>query len=1059
MLRYIALAVARIGWLVLPIVMLLGAPGHAVAQSKPVAQPQSDPIIAQQHEALALYTAGKYQATLDILLKNVDLARTQYGENSSNHAWVLNLIANSYQAIYRNAEAVTYYKRALEIREKSLGADHIDVARSLTDLGGFYKTLTRHVEAEQMLKRALAIREKAHGEDNADVAQTVNDLADIYFTLGRYAQAEALFKRGLAIREKVLGPDDIYVAESLSNLASLYGTLGRDKEAETSEKRALAIWEKASGSGHRTVAYALIGLSNIYLASDRVREAEPLLKRAIDNFENAFGPDHPDVAAPLNGLAIVYYRLGRYAQAEMLLKRSLAIREKVFGSEHPNVAETLNTLANQYMTLRRYSESITLHRRALAIREKVYGADHPSVSGSLNNLGRVYEKSGRYAEAEPLLKRALAIKEKVYGPEHPSYAVTLHNLGSIALKTGRPRDARDLHQRSLAIRQRDGLERSDVAASLNGLAQVYLALGDMPAALDHARRSVRTFIGLLDKDQRRADDDALPVRENLDQGITILRRAVNGGPAEATVAAEAFEVAQWATQSAAATALAQMAARFGAGSDALSALVRAQQDAASEWNALDKLLLAELSKPSEKRDGGRETELRRTLNKLDTRVEHLRKRLGTEFPRYSELVSPKPVLPASVQQLLGPDEALVLFHVGDDASFVWAVTRERIEWREIILPRTELDALVTSLRASLDPTVAADRARPFDFDAAHKLYSAILGPVESAVVGKRHLIAIPSGALASLPLHVLVTAKPAKRIEGQSDYRQAAWLARRHAVTVLPSVASLKTLRDGAGWAAAPKAYLGFGDPVFDPNPRRTRQDPARQSAAAGAGKQRANVPTVQIDIDGLSRALAPLPDTADELYAVARTLGVPLTEVRLGNEATEHAVKAARLEDYRILHFATHALVANETALFAARAEPALALTLPLVPSERDDGLLTSSEVAALRLNADWVILSACNTAAGDKPGSEALSGLARAFFYAGAKTLLVSHWPVQSDAAVRLTTRTIQTLEQDRTLSAAEALRRAMVAFLEDDSHAGNAHPAVWAPFVIVGTKGAGQ
>ena len=145
---------------------------------------------------------------------------------------------------------------------------------------------------------------------------------------------------------------------------------------------------------------------------------------------------------------------------------------------------------------------------------------------------------------------------------------------------------------------------------------------------------------------------------------------------------------------------------------------------------------------------------------------------------------------------------------------------------------------------------------------------------------------------------------------------------------------------------------------------------------------------------------------------------------------------------------------IASQTVRFNDRAEPALALTLPQIPSEQDDGLLTASEVAALNLNADWVILSACNTAAGAKPGAEPLSGLARSFFYAGAKTLLVSHWPVESDAAVRLVTEAIRTLEQDRTLTPAEALRRAMVALLDDRSKADNAHPGIWAPFVIVGT-----
>src|SRR5262249_42365199 len=141
-------------------------------------------------------------------------------------------------------------------------------------------------------------------------------------------------------------------------------------------------------------------------------------------------------------------------------------------------------------------------------------------------------------------------------------------------------------------------------------------------------------------------------------------------------------------------------------------------------------------------------------------------------------------------------------------------------------------------------------------------------------------------------------------------------------------------------------------------------------------------------DIGLLRMGLAPLPETADELRAVARRLGVPETELKLGPLATETVVKTADLRNYRIVYFATHGLVAGEV---KGLAEPALALTLPRDPSELDDGLLTASEVAQLKLNAEWVVLSACNTAAGDKPGAEALSGLARAFFYAGARALLV--------------------------------------------------------------------
>jgi CHAT domain-containing protein len=132
---------------------------------------------------------------------------------------------------------------------------------------------------------------------------------------------------------------------------------------------------------------------------------------------------------------------------------------------------------------------------------------------------------------------------------------------------------------------------------------------------------------------------------------------------------------------------------------------------------------------------------------------------------------------------------------------------------------------------------------------------------------------------------------------------------------------------------------------------------------------------------------------------------------------------------------------------------EPSLALTIPNEPSELDDGLLTASEVAQLTLIADWVVLSACNTAAGDKPGAEALSGLARAFFYAGAHALLVSHWAVDTDAATRLATSTFDILQRDPKLGRAEALQRAMLAYMDDATDPMNAYPALWAPFVVVG------
>jgi CHAT domain-containing protein len=296
-------------------------------------------------------------------------------------------------------------------------------------------------------------------------------------------------------------------------------------------------------------------------------------------------------------------------------------------------------------------------------------------------------------------------------------------------------------------------------------------------------------------------------------------------------------------------------------------------------------------------------------------------------------------------------------------------------------------------------------------------------------------------------------AKPVLQIKDVALYRDAAWLIKRHAISVLPSVASLRSLRLLARKSESAKPMIGFGDPIFDPAPRpvalpggsaKKRRAPAITRAYSEFWQGSAG------DRLKLVAALPPLPETADELTAVAAKLGAARSDIHLQKDANETTVKHAALANYRVIYFATHGLLAGDV---KGLGEPALALTIPDAPNELDDGLLTASEVAQLKLDADWVVLSACNTAAGEKPGAEALSGLARAFFYAGARALLVSHWAVETQAATALTTSTFDLLKRDPRLGPAEALRRAMLAYMNDASDPLNPYPGLWAPFEVVG------
>jgi CHAT domain-containing protein len=359
---------------------------------------------------------------------------------------------------------------------------------------------------------------------------------------------------------------------------------------------------------------------------------------------------------------------------------------------------------------------------------------------------------------------------------------------------------------------------------------------------------------------------------------------------------------------------------------------------------------------------------------------------------------------------------------------------------------------------------------PFDAAAAHALYRDLFGAFED-LIKDRSLLIVSSGALTQLPFEVLVTAEPKKSLPRFEAYKPAKWLGSRQPIAILPSVASLRALRTARRSNAA-NPLIGFGNPLLTGFSGKDKSAWAKQScptstaprqaltvvaAAASASRVRGG----QADVEELRRQ-PPLPEAADELCEIAQALGIagPLRDqaVYLGGRATVKQLKALSqsgdLARARILYFATHGLVAGETALFAKNTpEPALLLTPPDKPSAEDNGLLTASEVAQLKLDADWVVMSACNTASGAGENAEALSGLARAFFYAGARSVLVSHWYVKSRAAVAITTGIMNAIKADPKISRAEALRRSISALIAGGKTNGWDHPSVWAPFILVG------
>lgn len=784
------------------------------------------------------------------------------------------------------------------------------------------------------------------------------------------------------------------------------------------------------------VAGTIGNLATVLEHEGRYAEAEKLYQQALQTYERIFGPNHATTAIGLNNLANVYSAQGRNEAAAGLQERVLAIYEKAFGPESPDVGRALNNLANSYAEMGRAAPALDLYRRSLAVMERKFGEGSGPTALAAGSLGQALADAGRTDEARPYLVRCLDIDERMLGGKHPQLIKDLRSLALLDLKTGNLADARSRLDRALPIaRDRLGPRHHDTIAALINLADVDRREGKWQDALARLQLAATAL---------NAQQNVQFIRfPEIDPWLIDAIWRVSDGQPDSAAKDEAFGAAQRAHETSAGAALSQMAARFGAGNDAIAGLVRRQQDLKASLETLDKRVTSELGQADGKRKDTLIASLRAQTAQTQKSLDDVSAQLDRSFPAYAELSSPQPLSIAQTQGLLKPDEALVAFIVLGDKSYAFAVTREASALRQIALGSREISDRVAHLRQGLTDPEAGRSS--FDLDASLELYNGLFNPIGADIAGKPKLLIVPAAALTSLPFHVLVTKKP--DAASADRYRKVAWLLNERAITVLPSVPSLRALRSFAKDSRAQKPFIGFGDPVLqrssgDKRPGRNVQP--YQNYYDGSA----------VDLERLRTGLPALPETAGELQAVARALGAsPQDDVKLGAAATVTSVNQLPLDQYRVVDFATHGLVAGEV---NGLSEPALVLTLPDRPTSDDDGLLTASRIAKLKLDADWAVLSACNTAAGDRPGAEGLSGLARAFFYAGARALLVSHWPVDSDAAVRLTTVAFSELTAHPGIGRAEALRRSMKALIADSSSPRNADPAVWAPFVLVGEGG---
>ncbi len=940
-------------------------------------------------------------------------------------------------------EGLPKAREALRIREKALGPMHRDVAESLNNLGVLLESTADYAGARPLFERAIAIWEAVLGPNHLDVATGVNNLAGLHRRNGDYATARPLYERALRIRESALGPAHPSVAESLNNLAVLHEAIGEYRVARPLYERALAIWEQALGPVHADVATGLNNLGLVLEALGDFGAAGPMLERALQIRNQVLGPIHPDVAASLNNLGLLLWSTGNYEGARPLLEESLVMSEQIYGPSHPDVATAYGLLAQFLHSTGDYATARTLHERALQIRTRVLGPAHPDVAGSLNALGQLVRDMGDRTAARPLFERALLVREQALGPEHPDVAATLNSLAYLLYLDGDHAAAGQLAERGLRIREQAfGLQHPAVAASAINSAEVLLATGDLAAARLLYERSLQIVRAVPAPEWRRRAALGLgrihETEGRITEALSLYEEAVTTSEGlaaqfagevprqqylEADRRLEAYDALAalllklhlqdpsrgydrraWAVLEAkkgwvAAEALARARpklqdARARAGAEN----ARAKQD---EALALEHSLLEELARtPSEQRPERIQsltTLLARTKSEYLSQVHALLER----YPQYkTQFVDQQIVDPRSLAKFadrLPAGTLAVQYFAAPDALYIFVVAAGgRFEVKRQAVAQAELYGLITRYRRHLDEGARVHLAWE---DNGSEIYLTEVAPLKAIT--------------RTLSEHLLGP------IEADLSAHRQLILIPNDLLLHLPIHALMRSGPGGTPRFLAQTHVISYVTQLELTDLLSPDRRPAYASLLA-VGNPDGSLPRASQEIQRV-RAIRP---------AVTMLQGQQATKARFLRLASQ----------FQDLHLATHGVL-----------DPSTPEHSYLLMAGDDDGdrRLGIDQIAGLTFRSGLAILSACETAVGERVPGAALITLAAAFSQAGSRSIVASLWKVNDSATADLMVDFHRSL---RTLDRAAALQQAQLTMMRT---ADDRHPYYWAAFILIGGR----
>ncbi len=1053
-----------------------------VIQDKHPNRADKDTYVLLDYLANLYRSQGNYKKALAALQRSQTIKEGRFGKDSTEVANCIHKTALVYEDLGDYVKAQPLFELGLRIR-KAHSAEDGQFAICLSDLARLFHKRGDVTNALALYQRAATIVEKLPQSDGATVAGILDGLASLYRELGNFGSALDLYERCVVILEKRQGPQHPGLASVLSDLARLKTDLGQYDEALALCKRSLAITEIAYGKQSRQFARCLDDMAQVYYARGDFAQTLSLEEQCLGILEKLLGGNHPDVAVFLGNIGIIEIHLGNYVDAMKHLQRSLEINESVFGRQSREVAFSLNNLAAKFGALGDWKTVLNLEEESLAIAEKLSGAESRLAVACLENVGAAYKQQGQYSQALSCYSRSLAITEKIYGREHPNVARLLNNIAEVYQATDDLTRAEEYYQRSLSLNVKLlGEAHPSVVGSLHGLAMLLYSSGKIAD-------SIGTFVRVarLQRANSTSQLSQLRGKNSLLFGdrMFYLAETFHSACAEAAQKNLAMAKTGGAEQLALNKALLE---EFEATSAALETDPKTSTQTLREKYAAAQNQLAHFSEskldPAD-RDVKRR-ELQDELTQLETK---LAERVGL----VAQTIHERNLTLTDIARSLPPQSALVDFIQYRRYDFAAKGTPNG--WKEqrcaayltfplagastnVVVERVDLGeaAPINEAVELVCKRMSAGQFAAKDLPAAlQKLSQLVYAPLAEHLKNVSHLIICPDGQLSRLPFEMLQVGNKFLVEEKTISYVTSG----REVVRLASSKSNVQSSKP-----------LVMGNPDFDfdlksfPEKRVTRVPNSNEETRAESGASVAHssenglAVTRSLSRDYRGLKFPPLPGAEAEARSVAKLLGGDGV-LRLRAEAREAELKS--VQSPRVLDLATHGFFLSDQEFSptnSGNAELLVGLGAPqrvsttktdwenplvrcgiaLAGANRarqipnavaEDGLLTGLEASLLNLQGtELVILSACDSGAGEVKIGEGVMSLCLAFRIAGAETVLASHWKVSDKATSLLMTEFMHRWRAGG--SRANAWREAQLTLLRSKDFS---NPFFWSAFTLTG------